>query len=399
MTTGGAYTVSRFAVDAAKEVERLNAQIDLFWHQELDLYKKLVLREGMRVLECGCGPGYLMEKLSSEFPSSEFTGVEVDPELVTLANQRFAEKRLDTCSVLAQSITEMEFQEASFDLVISRLLLEHLTDPGEALTEVLRVLKPGGKAVFLDNDFDFHVRTWPPSPALNELYDAYKLARRADGGNPCIGRQLPALLTLAGFGTVDFRVLVAHSQIVGDEKFRKAEGVGIPAQLVRTGYLKPESLESASREWLTALSTKNHSICRILFVAIGTKGETDNRDHPQKDGQRVNHSEEKPLNESKPTTNIPSLTEIKELMREVLAAEMDIAVDEVPLEGSLVAAGVDSLAALGLCNKIKGQFQVPFELASVLSGKSISELSAEVLRGLKAHKGQSFAIPLQPRHN
>jgi acyl carrier protein len=113
----------------------------------------------------------------------------------------------------------------------------------------------------------------------------------------------------------------------------------------------------------------------------------------------VNDSGEKPLNESKPTTSVTSLSEIKELMREVLAAEMDIAVHEVPLEGSLVAAGVDSLAALGLCNKIKGQFQVPFELASVLSGKSISELSAEVLRGLKAHKVQSFAIPLQPRHN
>lgn len=68
---------------------------------------------------------------------------------------------------------------------------------------------------------------------------------------------------------------------------------------------------------------------------------------------------------------------------------MDIAVDEVPLEGSLVAAGVDSLAALGLCNKIKSRFHVPFELASVLSGKSISELSAEVLRGLKAHKGRA----------
>jgi aspartate racemase len=59
--------------------------------------------------------------------------------------------------------------DESFDFVIARLVLEHLPDPLAALKEVLRVLKVGCRAVFIDNDFDLHERTWPDSPALMEL--------------------------------------------------------------------------------------------------------------------------------------------------------------------------------------------------------------------------------------
>src|SRR6266850_1708667 len=264
----GSYNICSFAADIDREVERLNAQVDLFWNQELALYQRLGVRDGMRLLDCGCGSGYLLKKLQEEFPGIECTGIEIEETLVALAKKTMAG---NGCQILQQPITALGFPDHSYDFVISRLVLEHLPEPLAALKEVLRVLKVGCRAVFVDNDFDLHERTWPDSPALGDLYDAYRRARRADGGNPCIGRQLPSLMKMAGFTGVDLHVLAAHNQIVGDRAFLKAEGAGIAAQLVKTGYLAADTLDAVTGQWHSMLTSPDHAIFRILFAVVGEK--------------------------------------------------------------------------------------------------------------------------------
>jgi ubiquinone/menaquinone biosynthesis C-methylase UbiE len=73
-------------------------------------------------------------------------------------------------------------------------VLEHLPDPIKAIQEALRIIKPGGKAVFVDNDLTMHIMTHPHIPELGELYHAYCQSREVEGGNPKIGRELPTLL-------------------------------------------------------------------------------------------------------------------------------------------------------------------------------------------------------------
>src|SRR5688572_22945896 len=159
----GSYDVSTFAVSVDAEIERLNAQLDLFWDQELALYQRFGLRDGMRVLDCGCGPGHLLAKLHSVYPALRSVGIEVDDQLVSAAQTVVTERKLTNCQIWRQSITALELPDNSFDFVVSRLVLEHLPDPMPALNEALRVLKVGGSAVFIDNDFDFHERTHPDS--------------------------------------------------------------------------------------------------------------------------------------------------------------------------------------------------------------------------------------------
>jgi ubiquinone/menaquinone biosynthesis C-methylase UbiE len=273
MNIEGSYDISRFAIDTGGEVQRLNAQIDLFWNQEIALYQRLGLKNGMTVLDCGCGPGYLLEKLLALYPALWGTGIEIDGQLADIAKQTLAEKYSSRSAIFQQSIARLDLPDNSFDFVIARLVLEHVPDPLAALTEVLRVLRHGGTAVFIDNDFDLHERTWPDSPALGELYDAYRRARRSEGGNPCIGRQLPVLMKSAGFSGVDLHLLAAHSRVVGDGAFLKAEGSGIPAQLVKTGHLPADSLNRIATQWRSMLTSKDHTIFRMLFAAAGSKAE------------------------------------------------------------------------------------------------------------------------------
>ena len=46
----GSYKLSSFAADSDGEIQRLNAQVDLFWNQELPLYERLGLHDGMSLL-------------------------------------------------------------------------------------------------------------------------------------------------------------------------------------------------------------------------------------------------------------------------------------------------------------------------------------------------------------
>ena len=378
----GSYDVSTFAVSVDAEMERLNAQLDLFWDQELALYQRLGLRDGMRVLDCGCGPGHLLAKLHSVYPALRSVGIEVDDQLVSAAQTVVTERKLTNCQIWRQSITALEMPDNSFDFVVSRLVLEHLPDPMPALNEALRVLKVGGSAVFIDNDFDFHERTHPDSDALDDLYAAYQRARRADGGNPCIGRELPLLMKKAGYGDVDFHVVAAHNQVVGDMAFLKAEGSGIPVQLVKSGHLASDALDRIASQWRSMLMCQDHAIVRILLAAAGKKvaperaavAAAPRQSMVQEDLDRAGDG---PMPLSRDAASIGTF------IQATLARELEVPAESLPMDEPMISIGVDSMAAVGLCSELETRLSITMPMVDVLSGKTINEIAAQVLALLK----------------
>jgi ubiquinone/menaquinone biosynthesis C-methylase UbiE/acyl carrier protein len=373
----GSYNLSSFAADIDGEIHRLNAQVDLFWNQELPLYQRLGMQDGMTLLDCGCGSGYVLQKLQNVFPGMQCTGIEIDEPLVALAKKTLTE---NGSQILQRPITALGLPDESFDFVISRLVLEHLPDPLAALKEVLRVLKVGCRAVFIDNDFDLHERTWPDSPALGNLYDAYRRARRADGGNPCIGRQLPSLMKMSGFTGVDLHILAAHNQVVGDKAFLKAEGAGIASQLVKTGYLAADTLDAVTGQWHSMLTSPDHAIFRMLFAVVGEKPATPD-DSPVGTARTssIKHNGEVGTGNSRGGAALQSREQIQRFMQEILVDELKASPDSIPKDVSLIHAGVDSMAALALCNAVESRLGVELTIAEVLGGSSINDLTQKVV--------------------
>jgi ubiquinone/menaquinone biosynthesis C-methylase UbiE len=265
----GSYHVSSFSANTQAEIRRLDAQVDLFWKSEWQLLTRFGLKENMDFLDCGCGPGRLIELLKNEMPGLKCTGLEMDPILVEAANLKLRERGFSDCRVIQGTAEEPGLDEGSFDFITMRLVLEHVPDPVTALNSLRRLLKPGGRIFIISNDFENHTRTWPPVPELDPLYEAYCASRRNDHGDPCIGRRVPRLLASSGFSVVAQEIEVAHNAIVGDEAFFKAEGVGIPAQLVSSGFLEQSVFESMIRSWKAMLADPDHCITRQLCVAIG----------------------------------------------------------------------------------------------------------------------------------
>ena len=250
----GSYHVSSFAANTQSEIRRLDAQVDLFWQAESALLERHGLRSGMDYLDCGCGPGGLMERVRYKFPGVRMTGLEMDAILVEAAKQKFRQIGDSSVRIVQGTAEQPGLAEGSFDFITMRLVLEHVPDPANALRSLKKLLRPGGRLFVISNDFEYHTRTYPPVDELHDLYRAYRASRRKDGGDPCIGRRVPQLLREAGFRVVSQDVEIAHSAVLGDEPFSRAEGVGIAAKLVEDGFLEQAVLDRMIKSWKAMLS-------------------------------------------------------------------------------------------------------------------------------------------------
>lgn len=112
-----------------------------------------------RILEVGCGPGHLTIRLARRH-GLDVTGIDLDPAMIDEAQANA--NRPDGIdesrpSFKVGDVAHLIFPDESFDLVISTLSMHHWADPMAGLTEIGRVLKPGGRALL----WDFRPGIWP----------------------------------------------------------------------------------------------------------------------------------------------------------------------------------------------------------------------------------------------
>lgn len=98
---------------------------------------------GKRVLDAGCGPGVYSEWLLNR--GAEVVAIDSSPRMVALANERTGGRAAVRVADLNAPLTFLE--EASFDVVVSPLVLEYVRDWRATFSEFRRVLVPGGSLV------------------------------------------------------------------------------------------------------------------------------------------------------------------------------------------------------------------------------------------------------------
>jgi ubiquinone/menaquinone biosynthesis C-methylase UbiE len=136
------------------------------------------------ILELGAGTGL---NFAAYGPQARITAIEIDPQMIVAARSRAESVQL----VLADA-QRLPFHTAMFDYVTSALVFCTIPDPAQALHEVARVLRPGGRLIQLE-----HTRTNHPLPdaALTFIAPAWKVV----AGGCVLDRDTPALLEKAGW--------------------------------------------------------------------------------------------------------------------------------------------------------------------------------------------------------
>ncbi len=137
--------------------KHLDATRRFMWdHKDLPrLASALELRAGMRIADFGCGWGFLGHLLLPLIsPGGRVDGFELQDELIKRGRERIAEAGHGSRIVLYQGdITSLdEVQSDRYDLAICQTVLMHLSRPDQALSEMRRVVKPGGLVVAIEPD-------------------------------------------------------------------------------------------------------------------------------------------------------------------------------------------------------------------------------------------------------
>jgi ubiquinone/menaquinone biosynthesis C-methylase UbiE len=113
----------------------------------LALLGRFADRVPSQILDVGCGTGFLAF-LYAEL-KHEVTGIDLSPEMIEVARAK-AEQRGVAAEFAVGDAERIEYPDASFDLLIARHLLWTLPDPGRAVAEWLRVLRPHGRLVLIE---------------------------------------------------------------------------------------------------------------------------------------------------------------------------------------------------------------------------------------------------------
>ncbi len=183
-----------------EELIRLGLQHRVWRPVVLECWKRAGITNGKRVLDVGAGPGYAAMDLAEIVgPKGEVVALERSAKFVAAAAVASHQRKLGNLRARQLDLMESEVPEREFDFSWCRWVLCFVSEPELLVRKIAGALREGGVAIFHEY---VEYKTWsflPPRPIHGKFVEAVMKSWRASGGEPDIGKQLPALLGSNGF--------------------------------------------------------------------------------------------------------------------------------------------------------------------------------------------------------
>jgi arsenite methyltransferase len=144
----------RFDADASRRTEATYLTPDVV-EQRRRILAALELRPGERVLDVGSGPGFLAVDMAEPVGRTGYVcGVDVSDDMLGMARAREVPSGSAPVEFVSGGAEELPVDDASVDAVVSTQVMEYVPNVPKALAEIHRVLRPAGRVLVLDTDWD-----------------------------------------------------------------------------------------------------------------------------------------------------------------------------------------------------------------------------------------------------
>jgi len=256
-----------------REALRLNDQADTL---DNIIHNDTIFSKDSLVLEAGCGVGAQTKIIAKKNPDSNFMSVDLSEDSISEAQKLIKALNINNVEFRQADIYNLPYKDETFDNVIICFVLEHLHNPKQALNELKRVLKNGGKIIAIEGDHG-SAFFYPDSKYAHSAIDCLIQLQRQSGGNSNIGRELYPLLNsigLSGISVSPRMVYVDASRPQLVEGFIKntftamIEGVG--EKVIKQGIVNRSNFKKGIKD-LYRTAQPDGVFSYTFFKGYGTK--------------------------------------------------------------------------------------------------------------------------------
>lgn len=253
----------RFDEEATKGLLALYLTPDVI-AQRAQFLRALEPQSGERVLDVGSGPGLLTAAIAEATGASGLVcGIDVSEPLLAVARTVCA--HLSSVEFRQADATQLPFPDQAFDAAVSIQVLEFVRDVDVALSEIHRVLRPGGRALIVDTDWDSIVWHSSNHERMSRILGVWE----QHAAHTYLPRTLANKLCRAGFRIQSQQVLPLFNASYDENTFsNRIIDLIVPFVAGRNGITRDEA-----EAWANDLrQTGKHgeyffSLNRYLFIA------------------------------------------------------------------------------------------------------------------------------------
>ncbi len=258
---------------SSAEANRLNDQADSL--AEL-LHYDSVWEEEAIILEAGCGVGAQTKSVAPKNKRSQFISIDISLTSIDQAKSLAQSRSIKNVIFRQADIFNLPFEDNFFDHVFVCFVLEHLSNPVQALYKLKKVLKPEGTLTLIEGD---HGSTYfhPDSEAARKAIQCQVEIQKQNGGDANIGRKLYPILEEAGFediGVSPRQVYVDDSNPKWVEGFTKntftAMIRGVSEEAILGNLISKREMEKGIND-LYKTAQGGGTFCYTFFKGVGRK--------------------------------------------------------------------------------------------------------------------------------
>jgi len=194
-----------YLLDSDQETLRLERQARIYGFED-DL-RFMALSSGNHVLDAGCGSGSITRAIARTLGSGIATGLDRQPKYVDFARRKAASEGITNIRFEIGDVTKLQFPDDSFDVVWSKHLLQWVPEREQAMHELVRVTRAGGRVIACNFDL-FCTCHYPQDSAFQADAERwFETARNELGFDNELGRKLPHLFQKAGMRDITVDVV------------------------------------------------------------------------------------------------------------------------------------------------------------------------------------------------